>query len=206
MTTININLLPEELRDVRGGGARGGGISMPTLDAGAVVPIGIGVVVAAVIAAGPTVFDMIYLTPREQAANEAMDAVKAEINKYQVTLNQLQGINANMEFLRSELTTLQSVAGAGTSWGDILNEMRSQTPANLWFNSLKTDPAKGTISIDGGALDYGSVAYFHRNLDHSDYFYEPVLTSTELQDNKTTGINTVKFSLSVKVRLTKPKT
>lgn len=204
MTTININLLPEELRE-SGGGSRGGA-SMPSVDRAAMVPIGIGLAIAVVLGAIPYGVQSFYLDNRQKEAQEAEDQVKDEISKYTVTLNQLKGIADNKEYLRAQLSTLQTVAGVGTSWGDILNEMRSQTPANLWFDSMRSDPGKGVISIEGGALDYGSVAYLHRNLDHSDYFYEPTLTSTELQKNSQSGVNVVKFTMNVKVRLTKVKT
>jgi Tfp pilus assembly protein PilN len=202
MTTININLLPEELREVKRGS--GGGMSLPSFDAGVALPIGIGVGIILVCALLPYLFSTVYVEPRQHAAQEAEDAVTAEINKYQVTLNQLKGIADNKEYLRAQLTTLQNVAGGGASWGDILNEMRTQTPANLWFNSMRTDAVKGALTIEGGALDYGSVAYFHRNLDHSEYFFEPALSKTEMTNQ--TGINVVKFTMTVKVRLTKSKT
>jgi Tfp pilus assembly protein PilN len=202
MSTININLLPEEMR---GSGKSGGGVSFGGgIDGAALAPIGIGLVVAIALAAIPTAVSSFYLEPRKAAAQQADDEVTAEINKYQVTLNQLKGIADNKEYLRSQLATLQSVAGVTSSWGDVLNELRSQTPANLWFNNLKSDPAKSTITVDGGALDYGSVAYFHRNLDHSEYFYEPELSKTELTQNS--GVNVVKFTMTVKVRLIKNKT
>lgn len=203
MSTININLLPEEMRSTgkSGGGASfgGGGI-----DSAALAPIGIGLVVAIALGTIPSLVSSFYLEPRRAAAQQADDEVTAEINKYQVTLNQLKGIADNKEYLRSQLATLQSVAGVTSSWGDVLNELRSQTPANLWFNNLKSDQAKSTITVDGGALDYGSVAYFHRNLDHSEYFYEPQLSKTEL--SQSSGVNVVKFTMTVKVRLIKNKT
>lgn len=202
MSTININLLPEEMRSTgkSGGGASfGGGI-----DSAALAPIGIGLAVAVVLGLIPTAVSSFYLEPRRAAAQQADDEVTAEINKYQVTLNQLKGIADNKEYLRAQLATLQSVAGVTSSWGDVLNELRSQTPANLWFNDLKSDQAKSVITVNGGALDYGSVAYFHRNLDHSEYFYEPQLSKTEL--TQSSGVNVVKFTMTVKVRLIKNKT
>ncbi|MDB5096094.1 MAG: hypothetical protein JWM80_515 [Cyanobacteria bacterium RYN_339] len=204
MSTININLLPEELRS---SGKSGGGVSFggsAGLDSAAMAPIGIGLAVAIAFGAIPWAVGSFYLDPRRAAAQQADDEVTAEINKYQVTLNQLKGIADNKEYLRQQLSTLQSVAGVTSSWGDVLNELRSQTPANLWFNNLKSDQAKSTISVDGGALDYGSVAYFHRNLDHSEYFYEPQLSKTEL--TQSSGVNVVKFTMTVKVRLVKNKT
>jgi Tfp pilus assembly protein PilN len=203
MSTININLLPEEMRGTAKGG---GGVSLGGggIDSAAMAPIGIGLVVAVALGAIPWAANSFYLEPRRAAAQQAEDEVTAEINKYQVTLNQLKGIADNKEYLRSQLATLQSVAGVTSSWGDVLNELRSQTPANLWFNNLKSDQAKSVITLEGGALDYGSVAYFHRNLDHSEYFYEPQLSKTEL--SQSSGVNVVKFTLSVKVRLIKNKT
>ena len=206
MTTININLLPEELRDTRGGGGAAALASLGNIEAAAAGPIALGVVAGIVLAATPAAIESFYLQPRAQAAQEAEDAVKAEIDKYQVTLNQLKGIADNKEYLRAQLNTLQNVAGAGTSWGDILDQMRAQTPGNLWFSKLSSDPAKGTISIDGAALDYGSVAYFHRNLDHSEYFYEPILSKTSISNPNSDGVSVVTFTMDVKVRLTKTKT
>ena len=64
------------------------------------------------------------------------------------------------------------------------------------------DAVKGTLSISGGALDYRSVSYFHRNLDHSQYFVTPALTKTD-QSVNAQGVNVVKFEMTVTVRTQK---
>lgn len=196
MTTININLLPEELRPISGGGSMGGG-GMPEKDV--LVPIVAGAIAAIVIGVLPTAFSMIYLEPQAIKLGEDIAALDQEINKYNTTLNSLKAIADNKEMLRQQLATLQSVAsGGGVNLADLLNELRAITPANLWFEGLTTDGAKGTMQVTGSALDYSSVAFFQRNLQHSDHFENPVLNQTQMTTSTTGGgVTVVKFTMDI---------
>lgn len=198
MTTININLLPEELR----GSKRSAGPSMPsmpTMDSAALLPIAVGVVAAVVIAALPTLASTLYLEPwSARVAQETTDA-EAEIAKYKDVEAQLRTGAASLQNVRQQQATLLSVAGKTTSWGSMLDEMRSITPANLWFNSLKVDKGKDTMTLTGEALDYGSVAYFQRNLEHAKYFIDPILVKTSMATNSN-GVSVVAFDIKVAVR------
>lgn len=199
MTTININLLPEELRSSKSSGAMGGGDGPPKE---AIVPLALGAVVALVIGAVPYGLNAFWLDGREASVAEQETAIQQEIDKYNTTLQSLKSIADNKEVLRAQLATLQSVAGGRMSWGDVLNEMRSLTPGNLWFESFKSEAATNKISVTGAALDYSSVAYFHRNLQNSDYFVDPVLSRTEMSTGGN-GITVVNFTIDVLVRKTK---
>ena len=44
----------------------------------------------------------------------------------------------------------------------------------------------------------GSVAYFHRNLEHSEFFANPVLSKTEMTNG---AVPTVKWDMKITVRL-----
>ena len=198
MTTININLLPEELRPVSGGS--GGGASY---DKDVVVPIAIGAVAAIVIAALPTLATTMYLEPRAAELTTQVEELDQEINKYNTTLNSLKAIADNKEMLRQQLGTLQSVAsGGGISLADMLNELRALTPANLWFEGLSTDQAKGSMQVSGAALDYSSVAFFQRNLQHSDYFETPELKQTQMSAGQN-GVSVVKFTMDISLKKAK---
>ena len=82
---------------------------------------------------------------------------------------------------------------------DMLNELRALTPANLWFDGLTTDAGKGTMQLTGAALDYSSVAFFQRNLQHSDFFEEPKLGQTQMSAG-TNGVSVVKFTIDVSLK------
>lgn len=197
MTTININLLPEELRPVSGGSMGGGG--MPEKDV--LVPIVAGAIAAIVIAALPTLASTLYLEPKAAELTLKTEEIDQEINKYNTTLNSLKAIADNKEMLRQQLATLQSVAsGGGISLADMLNELRAITPANLWFEGLTTDAAKGTVQVTGAALDYSSVAYFQRNLQHSDFFENPVLNQTAMTAGADGGVAVVKFTMDISLK------
>lgn len=199
MTTININLLPEELRSKPSGGSIGGGDG-PSKEA--LIPIVIGGVAALVIGLVPYSLNAFWLDGREATVAEQEAAIQQEIDKYNTTLASLKAITDNKEVLRAQLATLQSVAGGRMSWGDVLNEMRSLTPGNLWFESFRSDGATSKVSVTGAALDYSSVAYFHRNLQNSDYFVDPILSRTEMTTGGN-GITVVNFTIDVMVRKTK---
>lgn len=191
MATININLLPEELRSASGGGGMGG--DMPPMEA--LLPMVLAVVVAALIAGVPTLLNMFWLDPRDQAAQATGQQLDADIGKYKAVLRKVKTLSDNKEQLRQQLATLQSVAQGRTPYADMLNELRSLTPEDLWFDSLKTDSAKGEVDLEGEALDYNSVAFFYHNLAHSDFFKNPVLSQTQMSSQG--GINLVKFQLNV---------
>jgi Tfp pilus assembly protein PilN len=197
MTTININLLPEELRARPSGGAIGG-VNLPEKDV--LVPIGAGAIAALLILMLPGLVTTYYLDPRDQAADQAQSEIEAEINKYNTTLKSLKAIADNKEMLRQQLATLQTVAGGRTPIADQLNELRALTPANLWFDSLKNDTATGKLTLSGSALDYQSVAFFHRNLQHSSYFADPVLSRTEAKEGGKDGPSVVSFAMTLSVR------
>lgn len=197
MNTISINLLPEELRPGRtGGGNFGGGV--PTMDRETMMPIVIGSVVAAALCAVPTLASMFWLDPWQSSVQADMDQVNKEIEKYNTTLKDLDKQSAQRETLRKQLATLESVAGETASWGDILNELRTLTPGNLWFESFKANSDTSEVAVSGGALDYGSVAYFQRNLAHSEYFVNPVLTRTEMVAG---SVPLVKYDMKFTVRI-----
>jgi Tfp pilus assembly protein PilN len=197
MTTININLLPEELRARPSGGGFGGGGDGPSKEA--IMPIVLGGLLAVAIGAVPFMMNSMWLDPKAAKIAEDEAAIQQEIDKYNTTLNSLKSIADKKEVLRAQLATLQSVAGGSMSWGDVLNEMRSLTPGNLWFDSFKCDTTTGKISVSGAALDYSSVAYFHRNLQTSEYFLDPVLSKTDMATGGN-GISLVNFQIDVIVR------
>ncbi len=198
MATININLLPEELRPGKGGG----GMSAPSIDRAAMMPIAIGGIVALVLGATPSLADSMWLTPWTETVAAEDAEIQAEIDKYNTTLKDLQSQGDRENLLKKQLATLQGVAGVTASWGEILNELRTLTPGNLWFESFKADNEKSEITVAGGALDYGSVAYFHRNLEHSEFFANPVLSKTEMTAG---AVPTVKWDMKITVRMTGEK-
>lgn len=198
MATININLLPEELRPGKSGGGSFGGGGLPQMDRAQMMPIGIGLIAAVAIGASPSLLRSFWLDPWEADVASQDAEVQAEIDKYNTTLNDLKKQADTKETLKKQLTTLQNVAGVTASWGTILNELRTLTPGNLWFDNFKADSAAGNITLSGLALDYGSVAYFQRNLEHSEYFANPVLGRTEMQAGP---VPTVKWDIKMAVRL-----
>lgn len=197
MTTININLLPEEMRPRAGGGAMG---SMAMPEQGVIVPIAIGAVIAVALAAVPSLATSMYFDPKNAELDSLAAEVDSEINKYNTDLKTLKALGDNRDALRQQLLTLQSVAGGRTPLADQLNELRSLTPANLWFDSFKNDNTTGKLTLSGAALDYSSVAYFHRNLQNSEYFMDPVLSKTEAGDSGKEGVPTVKFTMTVSLK------
>jgi Tfp pilus assembly protein PilN len=198
MTTININLLPEEMRASGGGASSSGGGAEFSREA--VVPIAVGAAVALLIFLTPTLVRSFWFDPSATELAEKESEVQAEIDKYNTSLKDLQSQGERRELLRKQYATLQSVAGVTPSWGQILNELRTLTPGSLWFEDFKVDSTKSEISIKGGALDYGAVAYFQRNLEHSEFFAGPQLRRTEAQvSNGRTSY--VQFELTASVRL-----
>ena len=151
MTTININLLPEELRPVSGSSGSGGGLPEKEV----LIPIGAGLLAAIVIAVAPGIYVSTMVEPHAAELALKGEELDQEINKYNTSLNSLKAIADNKEMLRQQLATLQSVAsGGGPGLADMLNELRALTPANLWFDGLTTDAGKGTMQLTGAALDY----------------------------------------------------
>lgn len=203
MTTININLLPEEMR--AGSGSASGGSSGGEFDPQALMPIGIGLAIALVLFLLPWGLRTFWIEPYEAELAEKDAEVQTEIDKYNTSLKDLQAQGERRETLKRQLNTLQSVAGVTASWGEILNELRTLTPGSLWFDDFKVDSQKSEITIRGGALDYGAVAYFQRNLEHSEFFAGPQLKKTEAQvKGNRTGY--VAFELTASVRLLPSKT
>lgn len=198
MTTININLLPEELRAKPSGGSSMG--DMPPKEA--LVPIGIGLAIAVVIGLVPMLMENYMILPREEAVQAEEDRIKREIDKYKEMKKSLQALEQKKELLRQQVATLETVAGGRMQWAEMLNELRSVTPGNLWFDTMRTDSAKGTLQVSGAALDYSSVAYFYRNLQNSDYFDAPVLSRTEMS-NGNNGVSLVSFTVDVNFRKVK---
>lgn len=199
MATININLLPEELRPGKSGG---GSFSGPSMDRATMMPIVIGAVAALALGAAPSMADSMWLVPWQEEVAAEDEQVQRDIDKFNTTLKDLKSQGEREETLKKQLATLQGVAGVTASWGEILNELRTLTPGNLWFETFKADSDKSVISVAGGALDYGSVAYFHRNLEHSEFFVNPVLSKTEMTSG---AVPTVRWDMKVTVRMTGDK-
>ncbi|MEB3284591.1 MAG: PilN domain-containing protein [Candidatus Sericytochromatia bacterium] len=199
MTTININLLPEELRPSKASaGATVGGISF-SVDPSALMPIGIGAMVALVLFFTPSLLRSMWLDPLAEQLAEQEQGAQNEIDKYNTSLKDLQSQSEKLDLLKRQLTTLQGVAGVTKSWGEVLNELRTLTPGNMWFEEFKVDSSKSELLVKGGALDYGAVAYFQRNLEHSEYFAQPQLKKTENEADETT-VKHVKFELLTIIR------
>ena len=196
MTTIDINLLPEELRPSKNASASTvGGVSF---DPAALMPVGIGALIALVLFFVPSMLRSLWLEPWAVSLAEAEQEAQNEIDKYNTSLKDLQNEGEKLDLLKRQLATLQGVAGVTRSWGEVLNELRTLTPGNMWFEEFKLDSTKSELVIKGGALDYGAVAYFQRNLQHSEFFAQPQLKKTE--NEAETAIKHVKFELSVVVR------
>lgn len=198
MTTININLLPEELRPSKAAsGTSVGGVS---LDPAALMPIGIGAAIALVLFFVPSMLRSLYFDPWAQTLSEQEQEAQNEIDKYNTSLKDLQNQSERLSLLKTQLATLQGVAGVTRSWGEVLNELRTLTPGNMWFEEFKVDSVKSEMLVKGGALDYGAVAYFQRNLEHSEFFAQPQLKKTEVNENGGARFSHVSFELLVIVR------
>jgi Tfp pilus assembly protein PilN len=200
MSLISINLLPEELRPQKKAKGSGGLPSLGSLDQEVLKPLLIGGLAFILVGLSPTLADWFWLAPRTASVEAAEAEIAAETTKLQATLDEVKRLDTKKTDLDKQFNLLNVVAGQRSTAAEMLDELRDLTPANVWYTAYKIDNAKDEVTLTGVSLDYASVAFLTRNLEHAKFYAEPVLTSTEkTAEGKQTEM--VSFNLTIKSQI-----
>ena len=127
-------------------------------------------------------------------ANEKA-AQKKELDKYAETIKKIKAIEKKVAEIEDKLNVIKELEKNKTGPVRLLDEIAMAIPKDrLWLKSIQE--TKGTLSLNGTAMDNDTVALFMTNLEKSPQITSVDLKSTRLQNLKAYKLNVSTFSLT----------
>lgn len=152
MRDIRIDLLPPELR------------MRKRIEWGRILPILVAVVIAFMIG-----FSWIVMTIRISALKGDIRRLEKELARKQEVVKLVRAIEEDIAKIRSRMELMEKVRGSRILWTDILDEIDSLLPHQLWLTSVLLSEA-GKIEINGRGLTLSAISEFLRGLERSPNF------------------------------------
>jgi type IV pilus assembly protein PilN len=131
-------------------------------------------------------------------------AQKKELDKYADTIKKIKAITKKVAEIEEKLGVIKELEKNKTGPVRLLDEIAMAVPKDrLWLTSIQEN--KGTLSLNGTAMDNDTVALFMTNLEKSPQITSVDLKSTKLQNLQAYKLNVSNFSLTCKTYSFKEK-
>jgi type IV pilus assembly protein PilN len=131
--------------------------------------------------------------------------LQAEIKTYEATIKRIGELEKKIKEIRTKLDVIKELERNKTGPVHLLDEIAMAVPKEkLWLTSLKE--SRGTLTLQGTAMDNETVALFMTNLEHSSYISAVDLQSTRLRSMPQYKLNVADFVLECKTYAFKEKT
>ena len=131
--------------------------------------------------------------------------LQAEVKTYEATIRKIAQLEKKIKEIRAKLDVIKELEKNKTGPVHLLDEIAMAVPKEkLWLTALKE--SKGTLTLQGTAMDNETVALFMTNLERSDYISAVDLQSTRLRSMPQYKLNVSDFVLECKTYAFKDKT
>ena len=143
------------------------------------------------------VIGYVFLQLNWEIADLRADKAKKEkdLAAYAATIKKIDKIKKELKETKAKLKIIQRLEKNKTGPVRLLDEISAAIPKDrLWLKSM--DEKKGTLTMNGTAMDNGTVSVFMENLKNSEHINAVTLKSTKLKRLKKYKLNVTEFSLS----------
>ena len=132
----------------------------------------------------------LQLTANLNGLKTKQSELNAELKKYEEVLKRIADLEKKLKELKSKLAVIKELERNKTGPVHLLDEIAKAVPKEkLWLS--KFSETKGTLVLNGTAMDNETVALFMTNLEKSEY-----ITSVDLQSTKMRTLPEYKLSVS----------
>ncbi|MEL7086102.1 MAG: PilN domain-containing protein [Cyanobacteria bacterium P01_A01_bin.3] len=127
---------------------------------------------------------------------EEQSTVTQDLASAQAELGQLRSLETELSAINDRTQAFQSFFNDVQPWSAILEDIRNQTPPDVWLTSISAD--SNTVNIAGQATRFQSVNDFQLTLLQSPLIANAVLESAVLsEDEENEGIGVVDYQMRV---------
>ncbi|MGC8863180.1 MAG: PilN domain-containing protein [Armatimonadota bacterium] len=130
---------------------------------------------------------------------------------------ELAGVQGRCALLKNEIAAVKAraaqrkwqkqLAGESRRWLDILDDLLSRVPDDVWLNRLESSESKSSIAIQGRAASFASISRFIASIRASPAFSDARLVSTQTSSPRASEADGtyslgVEFALQAKLKTT----
>lgn len=131
------------------------------------------------------VLGMVYVTMQLNSElaglKEEEKKVQAEMAALQKIINEISRLEKEIKEIRTKLGVIKELEKNKTGPVHLLDEISKAVPKEkLWLRSMSE--SKGSLALQGTAMDNGTVALFMTNLERSDFIHTVELQSTVMRN------------------------
>ncbi len=145
------------------------------------------------------------LTTNLSGLKTKQNELNTELKKYEEVLKRIADLEKKVKEIRSKLAVIKELEANKTGPVHLLDEIAKAVPKDkLWLSSLKE--SRGTLTLQGTAMDNETVALFMTNLEKSEYVNSVDLQSTKMRTMPDYKLNVSDFVLECKTYAFKDKT
>ncbi len=135
-----------------------------------------------------------------------LDKVEEMIETYRVYEPKIKKIREEESILRGKMDTLYQTASSRAVWLEIFKAISEMLPKDVWITDVSgvisiEKSGLGRMDMNGKALSYQSVNNFVSSLKALPDFTDVRPVSSSVENDKNTGEETVKFSITMDVVL-----
>ena len=142
-------------------------------------------------------YSYFQLTMNLNGLKTKQSELNAELKKYEEILKRMAELEKRIKEIRSKLAVIKELEANKTGPVHLLDEIAKAVPKDkLWLSSLKE--ARGTLTLQGTAMDNETVALFMTNLEKSEYISTVDLQSTKMRTLAEQRLNVSDFVLECK--------
>jgi type IV pilus assembly protein PilN len=137
------------------------------------------------------------LTTSLNGLKTKQNELNTELKKYEEILKRMAELEKRIKEVRSKLAVIKELEANKTGPVHLLDEIAKAVPKDkLWLSALKE--SKGTLTLQGTAMDNETVALFMTNLEKSEYISSVDLQSTKMRTLAEQRLNVSDFTLECK--------
>lgn len=168
--SLSVNLLGYQVREELAKSSKGMGVSKPILISLALIGLALLINVVSYLVLNS-------LKEEQIARKDQLEARKTELEN---KMKELTAATEERDIAKQKRNILVWATGSGnsTKFSEILEELRSRIPANVWVSSITISDTLA-LSINGETFDHRTAALFLANLQDS-----PTFTNVELSPTK----------------------
>ncbi|MBR0518939.1 PilN domain-containing protein [bacterium] len=123
----------------------------------------------------------------EEKANKKQDEVKAlqaQLKTAEEGLGNIAGLRKKVSDLKANINTVKTLKLDPVRYSNLLDELSSLLPNNMWVSSISVDTQKHTLTMSGlaaeqpGVRPVESISGFMKSVGKSKYFKNATISST----------------------------
>ncbi len=139
----------------------------------------------------------IDLTTSLSGLKTKQNELNAELKKYEEIIKRMAELEKRIKEIRSKLDVIKQLEANKTGPVHLLDEIAKAVPKDkLWLTALKE--SRGTLTLNGTAMDNETVALFMTNLEKSEYISTVDLQSSKMRTLSEQRLNVSDFVLECK--------